>query len=690
MNILQAEPNLPITLSKSTSHVYEESLITRFSINNRSYINIDKKYDPIVKVLNAKLNEYKDGLCLKPSQITTEDLSKFDMHIDNKYSLHDKILTISDICQKLITNIPCKNNSYTLDGDLIYGNEYTNIKVNKDIFNIQNCRKIYKYDIGNLTYYLPVYYKRLSLLLLINSNDGYVKYLCSIFLRRFLNIEKSESYITDGIQIGNTTMYWPHAFWDVNQLAVACEPYGRFKYNVFNNRRPKKSRNWEQGSHYINHNNTGSHLTTTFNEKEYVGENYILNHVTSCSLCQIDSHVTIPYQFDNIRQVEKYDTNNKVWQDMKKLNYFLKNKHFVAGYYKTQCGNLHPHFKNPYTISNIIKCKIGDEKVKDMMTTLIYKNTIHNLIHRIKHNNDVLFEGELHQGQLKMSIVNKSLQYKGMGYKLAKSMDGSKYVIVQLGLLPESQIIQEKDISHNFEGNQLVDHILRKSKFRTNLCVVLNITSISFDTIQMNNPVLGEELQEAKSAIHTTDFVYKLGNIIIINNFDMSNRVCLSGIHFYLDPMLAIMNCLMEFNAGDDSFKKVSKTLRNKKPFDHINKSILDRFKNKSDKMNQYTMDAEEYDGVLLGEHPPSKIKLFDKNMMGNSNNVQILNEFLEYSFDKDDVCGLCYTSFTELELGNDIVVLPCAHMLCAECVYTNAWLADNKICPYCKQRLFN
>lgn len=163
-------------------------------------------------------------------------------------------------------------------------------------------------------------------------------------------------------------------------------------------------------------------------------------------------------------------------------------------------------------------------KIFGITTDTVTDTDTKNHIHKSKE-----FEGEFGDGgKVDVKVSNTgddTSEYKFYGYKIAKIPDSDSECVVKLGILEESLVTKPLN---------------EVSKIRVNRCKVLAIGEIvKIGTDIWYNLSHGV----AKSCVHTTDFEYNLGEIVEIDDFDQDmDRVCVPGIHFYINQPLALIN----------------------------------------------------------------------------------------------------------------------------------------------------
>lgn len=340
-----------------------------------------------------------------------------------------------------------------------------------------------------------------------------------------------------------------------------------------------------------------------------------------------------------------------------------------------ECSNLHP---------KIIRYTIHNKYSKKPTASSFSNSTLRHTITSLSKNGGVLFDGNIDSdGNVKVRVQAGALSYHSVGYKLARHRYGD--CIVKIGLFEDSLVAHEKESDDlDYQGQ-------KDNKFRTNKCLVIGI--IKLDTSYLTF----DTLTEARSCVYTSDLVYKVGDLLVVTNFNNNlNKTCVSGIHFFYDPTCVLDFSGKEYNISNKSMKK----LRNYTAFPDIKKKHMSNFKKlfkcivskESLKHNyDYTIkDASIKDTSIkesniieqIDEYPID-MSMIETGMCGNIKLKMIRMLLIENTKD-DTECVLC-----TLKYDTTIVktFLPCGHHYCNECIKSpNRWIYKESKCPMCKK----
>ncbi|KAK9119367.1 hypothetical protein Scep_017460 [Stephania cephalantha] len=60
--------------------------------------------------------------------------------------------------------------------------------------------------------------------------------------------------------------------------------------------------------------------------------------------------------------------------------------------------------------------------------------------------------------------------------------------------------------------------------------------------------------------------------------------------------------------------------------------------------------------------------------------------ERIEFRLDNDYGCSDCMICFEEMEIGFEVIQMPCKHVFHGDCI--NLWLQRNHVCPLCRFKI--
>lgn len=337
------------------------------------------------------------------------------------------------------------------------------------------------------------------------------------------------------------------------------------------------------------------------------------------------------------------------------------------------CNYLHPKIIR-YTIHNTYSSKITPDQT-----------TLSHTIKSLSKKKGVLFDGDINpDGSVKVRVQAGALPYHSVGYKLARHRYGD--CIVKIGLFDDSLVAHERECLESKYIGQ------KDNKFRTNKCLVIGIVKLD------SNYLTFDTITEARSCVHTSELVYKVGDLLVVEDFDLDlNKTCVSGIHFFYDPTCVLDFSGSEYTISDSSLKR----LRNYTAFPHIKKPHTHIIKKLFNKVTGKTPRHPVYDFVVKNgslppetqayhetvEEYPIDMSMINTAMCGHLKLKTIRTMLIENT--KDDVeCVLCTLPYNTTTVKT---FLPCGHHYCKECVTSsNRWMYKNSKCPLCKKSFTN
>ena len=451
-----------------------------------------------------------------------------------------------------------------------------------------------------------------------------------------------------------------------------------------------------------------------------------------CMLARIPAYMSFPYYDPSILTILKEEGCSINYREcLFEESPFILGGRTIQGI-SNKCDHLHPYISR-YTITNTAHKTRASTKISPTQQGTVsssFTHTIRNI------NGITLFEGDISSdGSVKVKVQEGALPYHSVGYKIAIS--GTRHCVVKIGLFEQSLVAHERDkFSYEDKTYQGVKH----AKFRTNLCVVLGIFDILEDRYCCTFSSCGDCTKTARSCFWTSELIYRVGDIICVDDFDFSmEKTCLAGIHFFYDPAVAIdymardrhyrtadLTMLRKETAFPSMKKKSSNILiktvshlfgiggKKKVPGSDCTlrlKSVSNRPR-KDEGPSNVTINQDEGEGPRRTNARPYKkqsrkgkekmreviseeefdtaraLTNVDMSLVEQYNLSTVKMKSIKYMLveksNEETFCPICYIDYDDKTTIKKF--LPCGHMYCQKCIDEPGWINTHHRCPYCQQ----